>query len=303
MAGRTRAPVTVVIPAYNDAAWIADAITSVLTQTMRPAEILVVDDGSMDDTAELVRDRFGSMVTVISRANGGPSRARNTGIEAASQPYLAFLDADDVWIPAKLERQVRFLETSPDIGLVATDWVRDAHELPAEVPDLEGVPKTAIRYADLLALNRFQTSTVVTRTKLLQEVGGFDPAVDGAEDWDLWVRLAQASGVVKFDWPFVVYRDRETGYSKDVWRVYETMLLLLDKHRDSAPLSEAGFRELEAWHHLRFFVALSLLHDRDHARQALRAAFRDGRWPYAVQASVTRLLPFLYGRVRRRTPR
>lgn len=303
MAEVTSAPVTVVIPAYNDAAWIADAVTSVLTQSRRPEEILVVDDGSTDETPALVRDRFGSAVTLITRPNGGPSRARNTGIESAGQPYVGFLDADDVWVPTKLERQLAVLEADRSVGVVATDWVRTARELPAEVPEADKLPSTRIRYADLLALNRFQTSTVLARTAILREVGGFDPSVDGAEDWDLWVRLAQVAGVVKLDWPFVLYRDRETGYSKDVWRVYETMLTLLDKHRDTAPMSRSGFRELEAWHHLRFAVALVLMHDREHARAALRAAFRNGLWPYALEASVTRLLPFLYGRVRRRTPR
>jgi len=303
MPGSPPAPVTVVVPAYNDAAWIGDAIASVLTQTRRPAEIIVVDDGSTDETAARVRDRFGSTVRLISRANGGPSRARNTGIEAAGQPYVAFLDADDVWVPTKLERQLAVLDADPAIGVVATDWVRTTRELPAAVPTLDALPVSRISYADLLALNRFQTSTVLARTSRLREVGGFDPAVDGAEDWDLWVRLAQVTGVVKLDWPFVVYRDRESGYSKDVWRVYETMRVLLDKHRESAPMSRAGFRELEAWHHLRFFVALALMRDRVHARAALRAAFRNGLWPYALEASVTRLLPFLYGRVRRRTPR
>ncbi len=303
MAVPSPAPVSVVVPTFNDAEYVADAITSLLTQTLRPAEILVVDDGSTDDTASLVRDRFGSSVTLIARSNGGPSRARNTGIEAASEPYVAFLDADDIWVPTKLERQLALLNRDPRTGLVATDWVRSARELPADVPEVDKLPQTTLGYTELLALNRFQTSTVLVRTHLLREVGGFDPKVDGAEDWDLWVRLAQVAGVVKIDWPFVIYRDRASGYSKDVWRVYETMLLLLDKHREQAPLSRSRFRELEAWHHLRFFVALALLHDREHARRALRAAFRDGLWPYALEASVTRLLPFLYGRMRRRKTR
>ncbi len=293
-----KAPVTVVIPMYNDGTWVAEAIASALTQTVPPKEIVVVDDGSTDGSGELVAARFGGAVKILRQANGGPSRARNAGVWAATEPYVAFLDADDVWVPDKLARQLPVLEAEPGIGTVAADWVRQAHELPASAPEV--LPRTIIGYRDMLGLNRFQTSTVMTRTALLRAVGGFDPAVDGAEDWDLWVRLAQQAPIVKLDWPLVIYRDREQGYSKDVWRVYETMKLLLNKHRGTAPMSAAEFKELEAWHHLRFAVALALMHDTNHARQAAQAAFAEGRWPYAVKATATRLAPFLWGRLRRR---
>ncbi len=291
-------PISVIIPMYNDGHWVIEAIGSVLTQTAVPAEILVVDDGSQDDSAERVQQQFGGAVRLERRENGGPSRARNTGVERATQPLLAFLDADDVWVPDKLERQYAVLRDEPSVGVVASDWVRHARELPAQVPDV--LPRSVITYWDTLGLNRFQTSTVLTRTALVRQVGGFDPAVDGAEDWDLWVRLAQRAPVVKLDWPLVIYRDRDEGYSKDVWRVYETMQIMLDKHRATAPVARSRFLELEAWHHLRFAVALALMHDREHARQAAQAAFAGGRWPYALKATTTRLVPFLYGRLRRR---
>ena len=292
-------PVTVVVPVYNNRDTVVDAILSALRQVPPPAEVLVVDDGSTDGSAAVVRDAFRAepLVRVIPQENAGPSRARNRGIAEASHPYLAFLDADDEWLPDKLALQSQVLASEPAVGLVACDWVR-------ERPGDEGAggpalapPWSRLTYRDCLVLNRFQTSTVVMRTALARALGGFDAAVDGAEDWDLWVRAAQAAGVVKLNRALVVYRDVPTGYSKDVWRVYQTMHGLLDKHRAAAP---PGFGTIEAWHHLRFFVALRLMGERAHARAALGEALSPRLLWRVPAATVVYLLPFLARRRVRR---
>jgi len=291
--------VTVVIPLYNNQETVAEAVASALGQTPSPAQVLVVDDGSTDQSRQVVAERFAedARVKLIAQANGGPSRARNRGIELVETPLLAFLDADDVWLPGKLGRQLEVLGAQEDVGLVACDWMRRMPHSEAAAPELPHLPLTRFTYRDCLILNRFQTSTVVMRTEVARALGGFDPQVDGAEDWDFWVRVAQVTGVVKLDWPLVVYRDVATGYSKDVWRVYETMHLLLDKHRATAP---PGFATIEAWHHLRFFVALWLMGDRPRARAAFSEALAPPlRW-HVPSAAIRYLLPFLYGRRARR---
>jgi glycosyltransferase involved in cell wall biosynthesis len=289
-------PVTAIIPTYNSVGTLGAAIESVLAQSQPPAQVVVVDDGSTDSTPDWVRSRYGSRVDLIVVANGGPSRARNRGIEAAGEPFVAFLDADDTWHPFKLERQLSLFGHDPAIGTVASDWVRSASELPLALPASPSV--SPITYHDTLILNRFQTSTVLVRTELVRQVGGFDPSVDGAEDWDLWVRLAAAAPMVKVDEPLVVYRDVSTGYSKDVARVYRTMERLLDKHRDQAGLGRDEFRQIEAWHHLRFAVAFYLMHDASRARMAWgRGWAMKGA---ALPAMVRYLLPFLARRLRRR---
>lgn len=299
MNGASLAPVTTVIPTFNNRDTVMEAIQSVVDQTRPPEQIVVVDDGSTDGSPDLIRREWGSRVELVIQANGGPSRARNTGIAEARHAYVAFLDADDLWAPTKLANQLPFLEQDSHIGVVASDWVRHA----AELPDTTSghMPISRISYRDLLMLNRFQTSTVVARTALLREVGGFDPDVDGAEDWDLWVRLAARAQVMKLDVPLVVYRDVATGYSKDVWRVYETMQGLLDKHRREGSVPPNQFREIEAWHHMRFAVALLLIHDRKRAKMAWNAAWQSGRRGAAWQAFWRHLMPFLYGRWRKRT--
>ncbi|MCL8209437.1 MAG: glycosyltransferase family 2 protein [Actinomycetia bacterium] len=293
-------PISVVIPVYNNRATIVEAVRSAVTQTAEPAEVLVVDDGSSDGSPEAVEQEFGPHVTVIRQANGGPSRARNRGIDAATQPLVAFLDADDVWHPNKLESQYAVLARSDDIGVVASDWVRRPEDWPSLPTEWRAEP---LSYQEILVLNRFQTSTVLARTTLVRAVGGFDPKLDGAEDWDLWVRLAARSRVVKIPWPLVVYRDVPTGYSKDVWRVYVTMQGLLDKQRDRAPLSPAALAEIEAWHHLRFAVAFLLLKDVDHARRALAGALAPPLRRHVWRATTRYLLPFLRARLRRRRGR
>lgn len=287
--------VSVVIPAYNSRALIGTALESVFAQTYHPVEVIVVDDGSTDGTDEWVRSQYPS-IKVVRIANQGPSGARNQGIQLATGDYVAFLDADDVWHPGKLEAQIGVMERYADVGLVASDWTRAGQF--GKVPD--PVPVSWITYADMLKLNRFQTSTVLMRKLVLDGLEGFDRRVDGAEDWDLWLRASINTRIGKIDYPLVMYRDVPTGYSKDVWRVYETMQPMLDKHRKSAPLSPHAFKVIEAWHHLRFSVAFFLMHDRGHARASLRNISQQRLWMASAPATFRYLLPFLWARYRRR---
>src|SRR5579864_8740685 len=113
--------VSVVIPAYNAARFLGDAIQSVLNQTYSNFEVVVVNDGSTDDTESVVRS-FGDRLFYVKQANKGVSAARNEGIKRARGQYVAFLDSDDVWLPTKLAEQIPFLEQNPEVGLVYSDW-------------------------------------------------------------------------------------------------------------------------------------------------------------------------------------
>lgn len=286
------ASISVVIPAYNAKSTIADAIDSVTAQTTQAVEIIVVDDGSQDGTADFVANRYPD-VHIERAPNGGPSRARNLGIATASGDWIAFLDADDRWHPEKLTTQLRLCG---DSELAASDWVRQGAWAP--IPDT--VSTTRLSYRELLTMNQFQTSTVLMTRSLAQNLRGFDPAVDGAEDWDFWLRASQKTPIIKVDWPLVQYRDLPTGYSKNVWRVYTTMQPMLDKHRGTADVSRRDFSVLECWHHLRFWVAFSRARDPDHARVAWQNAWTPGLRSSVPRAFFQYLVPFLYRRVRRR---
>ncbi len=288
--------VSAVIPAYNARDTISAAIDSIQRQTYSSIEVIVVDDGSADGTGQWVKQHYPAVqVEVV--PNQGPSRARNHGISCAHGEFIAFLDADDTWHPQKIEAQVKVLQRYPEAELVASDWVRD--ETFSAIPD--ETPISWITYANMLQLNRFQTSTVLMRASVLGTLGGFDPAVDGAEDWDLWLRTSAVGRIAKLDWPLVMYRDMPAGYSKDVWRVYQTMQPMLEKHRNSAPVSAWSFAELESWHHMRFSVAFFLMHETGHAGASLKAIGQRRLWGPAMVASIRYLTPFLWKRWRRRS--
>jgi glycosyltransferase involved in cell wall biosynthesis len=292
----------VVVPAHNAADTITAAITSALGQQPPPLEVVVVDDGSTDATAavvdQLAADRPTAGIRLLSQACAGPSAARNRGIEACRGDWVGFLDADDVWHPDKWTLQTEALDRHPEAVAAAADWVATAGpgRAPARPPGT--APLSIVTEADLLLLNRFQTSTVVARTATLRRLGGFDSRLDGVEDWDLWRRLAGLGPIVKVDLPLVTYTDRPEGYSKDLARVYATAQRMLADAL--APLPRRDRRRIAAWHHLRFAVGFALAGDRRAAATCLGNLWRAGLVSAAPSACRRHLLPFLAGRLRRR---
>lgn len=295
------APVSVVIAAYNAEKTLGAAVESALAQAVRPAQVIVVDDGSQDGTASVAASF--PEVLLVQQDNQGPSAARNTGIGRASQPWVAFLDADDVWLPDKLARQLAASARHPAAVLLAGDWVRTSDGLGAaeSTTDVAAAgDERVMGYRDVLVLNRFQTSTVLVRTEVLRTCGGFDPALDGAEDWDMWLRCAKLGVIVKLDVPLVIYRDEPTGYSKNLVRLYGRMLAMLDRERRGTSLPAAAFAHVLAWHHLRFVVAFLLARQPGQVRRVVRELRSAGLVRYMPGAAVIYLAPFLGGRVVRR---
>lgn len=216
--GSTTAPISVVIPAYNAAATLGRALDSVRAQTLRVAEVLVVDDGSADGTAELVRARGDLPVRLIAAGQrGGAARARNLGIAEARADYIAFLDADDEWSSDKLQKQLRVIEVNPAISFVACrseEYAPDGQLLGlvhSGVPVVTG----AEAWRALLAANFVSTPCVLARRSVLQAVGGFDPAFPIAEDQDLWIRLALAGEVGFVDEVLVRVHERPGSLSRE----------------------------------------------------------------------------------------
>ncbi|HZU79677.1 MAG TPA: glycosyltransferase family 2 protein, partial [Acidimicrobiales bacterium] len=181
------APVTVVVPAYQSEGTVAVALASVAGQTAAPVKVVVVDDGSSDGTADAARAAMPG-ATVITQANAGPSAARNRALEEVDTPWVAFLDADDRWHREKLADQLEAAGRHPHAVVVASDWVRDELAFP---PKPAQVTETVFDAADLLVLNRFQTSTALCRTEVVRALGGFRSELDGVEDWDMWWRLSE----------------------------------------------------------------------------------------------------------------
>lgn len=193
--------VSVVIPAYNAARFLPEAVESVRKQTPLVHEVIIVDDGSTDDTEQVVA-RQGQDIKYVRQQNAGPSAARNLGIAIASGSLVAFLDADDVWTEDKMHEQLAVFQANPDVGLVASDMaetdtggeiirpsVLAAHGLLSFFQALNGapVPQAVRRLAEK---NFIPTGTVIAKKNLLVELGGFQPDIRYGEDLDLWARIA-----------------------------------------------------------------------------------------------------------------
>ena len=205
--------VSVIIPAYNREKTIRRAVDSVLGQTHRRIEIIVVDDGSKDNTVERLKD-YGDRIRLISQENQGPSGARNAGIRVANGEIISFLDSDDVWLPEKLERQVALLEKTRHAGIQCC--VCNARMITAD-----GAEKTSFAVAGLSAkapegiwtnphevlVTRFLffNQIVAVRRELLSQVGGFNERFRLLEDYDLALRLALTGPWAYIAEPLVIW--------------------------------------------------------------------------------------------------
>lgn len=218
--------VSVIIPAYNAAGFIAETLESVVGQTYRPLEIIVVDDGSRDGTPEVV-ERFADQgVRLIRQENAGPSAARNRGIAAATGAYIAFLDADDLWLPEKIGRQVEIMEQHPEMGLLFGDMVNfgPAGREPASHFEKNGLD--AAYFGDPLYMtdaflkifrnNVIPTPAVLVRAGLLAQTGGFDERFRFSEDYLLWLRCARLAKVGYQQGAMTLRRLHDTNLTRDV---------------------------------------------------------------------------------------
>ncbi len=197
--------VSVVIPTYNYGRFVVEAVESVLAQTYRDLEIIVVDDGSTDDTRARLEPYVGRICYVYQH-NQGLSAARNTGIRAAKGQWIAFLDSDDQWHPRKLEVQMAYLAGHPDVALLATDGVAD---LSGGWPEIERdpvPPAERIELEDIAIRSRFGPGGVVVRKECFDNAGLFDTDLRSVEDRDMWIRIACHYPVAKLKLPLWWHR-------------------------------------------------------------------------------------------------
>jgi glycosyltransferase involved in cell wall biosynthesis len=222
------AGVTVIIPTFNCACWIGEAIESALAQTVAPSEIIVVDDGSTDDTSAVLA-RFGSRIRLLTQTNAGVAAARNTGMRAASQEWIAFLDADDVWHPRKLELQLKAAEQNPQIALMGTELVPWPTEPLPELADCVMPQMKEFDRAAMAVKNHLTTSSIIMRRSIAQRVGEFDVALFGPEDHDYWLRVAEVARIAILPLPLTGYRCVPGSLSKRAVAMEAGMVRILRK--------------------------------------------------------------------------
>ena len=214
--------VSVIMPSYNTSRYIREAIDSVLMQDYPNKELIVIDDGSTDGTADLVRS-YENRLQLITQQNQGAAVARNAGLVAARGEYIAFIDSDDCWLPGKLSAQVHYLQAHPNIGIVFSrcqTWE----------PDLDGnfvmpciqetesdqesdiVPeRSGWLYNRLLFGSMLHTITVMARRTLIDQVGKFEPELKRGQDYDYWLRASRLTEIYQLNRVMALYRLHGSG--------------------------------------------------------------------------------------------
>ncbi|PKA04719.1 glycosyltransferase family 2 protein [Leptospira ellisii] len=226
-------PVTVVIPTHNRADQVGAALESVLRQTVFPEEILIVDDGSSDGTVSALDSKFREergRFRILSLEHGGVSRARNRGVENATQEWIAFLDSDDVWLPQKLERQWNTIrKENPPILQTQEIWNRNGRRInpPAHLLKKDGdIFDLSLEFCAIIP------SSVFLKKELYQNAGGMDEEMPACEDYDLWLRITALYPVRLLDELLLIrYAGHEDQLSfrypvMDRFRIYSILKLL-----------------------------------------------------------------------------
>ncbi|NOR72214.1 MAG: glycosyltransferase [Methylomarinum sp.] len=225
--------VSIIIPAYNAELYLKTAINSILSQTYQNFEIIVVNDGSSDLTEAVAKQFTDSRIHIISQSNGGMSSARNAGLRLAKGDYIAFLDADDYWLPKKLEKQVMLLQQNPNLGFCSTqtrvetpegafvnDWlcpvisISTLHTIMAETAAISG-----------------SASSVLARKELQLKAGFFDEALTGLEDTDMWIRFSAISDYCCIPETLTVILKRSNSVSRSLSNMRTSGLAVLKKNR------------------------------------------------------------------------
>ena len=218
--------VSVVIPTYNGMKYLPKTLASVLDQTFQDFEVLIVNDGSPDNVIEWASSICDSRVRLISQENQGIAIARNTGILNSKGEYIALLDHDDLWEATKLDKQLQVFESNPSLGLVST-WTiffddKDNSELSI---DKTVYPTGDVSRIAILKQLIMSASCPMIHRKCFDAVGLFDPDLSGADDWDMWVRIAFKYPFGLVQEPLVRYRVHANNTSKD----YKAMALRIDR--------------------------------------------------------------------------
>ena len=269
----TRTLVSVVIPTFNYGHFVGDAVESALGQTYPDLEVIVVDDGSTDDTQRVLK-RFASRIRYVYQNNRGLSAARNTGVRLAKGDWVALLDSDDVWHSHKTEVQLAAGQSIADVGLIGS--------LPASVlpPALDAAPSIRkLSVKDFLLSIRMGPSGALIRRKCFDAVGLFDESLTSIEDRDMWLRIAARFPAVEISSPCWWYRPHEGQMSRRAARMLENYERVLTKffaqHPQHASLQRLG------WSYLYLDASWAFLEEGDIRRARAMMAKSLLAWPWS----------------------
>lgn len=238
--------VSVVVPTYNRADLILQTLQSVLAQTFTDYEIIVIDDGSTDNTAEILRELIETgKIQYVWQENQGESAARNQGLRLARGEYIAFLDSDDLWLPQKLEAQVSYLDAHPEIGLAQSCFSKFDHATGKDLGTRNSAwfsgriyPEILMHWSDLMA-----TDAILIRAEALERVGGFDENLRRAEDLDLWRRISRYYPFAAMSETLTKVRVHSDSVSANKTKASESFRVYLEKAFADDPSLSIEFRK------------------------------------------------------------
>lgn len=284
--------VSVIIPTYNYGRFVTEAVDSALSQSYAPIEVIVVDDGSTDDTQERLA-HYGNRIRFIHQTNQGLSAARNTGMHAARGDYIALLDSDDAFHPKKVECQVRHLQTHPAIGLVGTASYSDSC-----IPLLEDTRAPLSRQFcldEVVIKVPFCPSSVLMTRKCREQVGDFDPCVSGAADRDYWIRSATRVGVSRLEFPLTYYRVHAQSMSQNTALMDSHERMVIAKALAMPELATRPFFRRKVWAYFRYTSGFMYYQGGAHwtAAKALALSLLGYPFPYSRE-----YVRYPFGRVR-----
>ncbi|MFB2895268.1 glycosyltransferase [Aerosakkonemataceae cyanobacterium BLCC-F50] len=296
--------ISVIIPVYNGEATIKETIASVLNQTFKDFELIVINDGSTDSTLDVVSSIQDPRIKVFSYPNGNQAVSRNRGLSHATGEYISFIDADDLWTPDKLEAQLKALQENPQAA-VAYSWTDLIDE---EGNFIRGGAKIYWKgesHARLL-LNDFieSGSNVLIRAEAFQEVGKFDESLPPAEDWDMWIRLAARYHYIVVPSIQVLYRVRTNSSSTNVLKMEQVSLRIIEQRYAEAPESIQHLKWYSLGNRYKYLVfkALEGLPVRQRGLTAIRLLWQAVKydpvllqrriiWKVLLRIAITVILP------------
>jgi glycosyltransferase involved in cell wall biosynthesis len=304
MTKRAAPVVSILTPAYNSAQYIAETIASVRAQSYPDFELIVADDGSSDDTVDVVRRAAGDdpRVIVVTSPHGGPASARNAAIDVARGRFFALLDSDDVWMPEYLAEQLEIARRFPTAGVVTPNGINRGGELDGRPlwPATTGLRTLALH--DMIVEDNAVCVMALFRREVVEASGGFDARFTGNEDYEFWLRAANAGfGFVQNRRPLCYYRRRAGSLSSDIIRMTEGIIRVLEAASGwSGPIERelsvitakvAQMRDQMASERLR--VSLSRRDGHDAAMRLKDLSELRGSVCLAVAARITNVWPQL----------
>lgn len=236
--------VSIILPTYNCAAFLHYSIGSILLQTYDSYEIIVIDDGSTDNTKKILNPFIQRIKYIRSEQNKGLPTARNIGIRSALGKYIAFIDADDIWLPEKLQTDIEYFKTHSELSMVYSKHVNiDEKGRVLDEASKRRLPSGNV-FAELFSEQNFIiTSSVVVRKEVFETTGLFDEQLFNCQDWDMWLRIAFYFKVGGINTPLVKYRHNPHSLSKNRNNVLKYQKIIIDKTYNNFKDKENGIDE------------------------------------------------------------